>query len=47
MEEIVRAFNWVIDKGWVRSVNHLSFVDFSLMLNRYFTGLHPSGQLKR
>ena len=25
MEEVVRAFNWVIEKGWVRKHNTVDF----------------------
>jgi hypothetical protein len=50
MEEIVRAFNYVIEKGWVRRVIvppslNLKIIRFCAF--RHSTGLHRNGQPAR
>lgn len=45
MEEVVRAFNWVIEKGWVRNdnVSQINLPD----MHRHITGQPQSGALAR
>lgn len=41
MEEIVRAFNFVIEKGWVRFIIH--YKNPLLIVYRLSIGPHPNG----
>ncbi|THG98243.1 hypothetical protein EW026_g3906 [Hermanssonia centrifuga] len=46
MEEVVRAFNWVIEKGWVRTLVLSQAIEIYI-LSRPSTGVHQNGAPER
>jgi aryl-alcohol dehydrogenase-like predicted oxidoreductase len=45
MHEVVRAFNWVVDKGWVRPSSVMHFVGLTGVVCRRSIGRHPSASV--